>query len=887
MLDRVVVAAYAALLRAFPGRHRTRYFDEMVDAFRRELAERHARDGGWGAARFALSAAGDAVVAGLSERRRGVRQGGAGASRLLGDLGRDVTHAARGLARAWGFSFVCLFSIAIGLGVSLAVLMLFRVTLEPPFELDREGLVEVLVTPGSSWSYPDLADIRAATPSLQWAQWAVGEGTLRSSDVEPGERIVLGYVSPGYFETLGIELALGGALPKGDVATGAAVPVVLEWAFWSRTTGADPDVIGRTVTVNRTPHVVVGVAPRWFTFHETRFEVDAWVPLATHPFLAQPALQRWDRASQWLRVFARLPDGMSAAQMQASIRSVMVGLAEAHPTTNAERSARVFPFHWQSAEVVKDEGFIEMLVFGLAGVPLLVVCLNVAGMMLVRSATRERELALRLAIGSSRPRLVRFLMTEAVLLAAMGGLLALGALWTTLRVISWRYATPLPTSADIGPPTVALCMGVSLATTLVFGLLPAVRFSRPALLGALKDDVGGGSQRTGRMHRVAASLQTGLALPILVVAAGVTQGALSIGAVEFGVQEAGLVVWRPTDMAPEGYDETRTRELARALVDEIGAVAGVEAVAAGDGVPLDGRRASARVSSPETIDRATAEVTRVSPGYLETLGVRMLRGRGISPEDRIGSQPVVVVTASLAERIFPGESALGRRLTLTPSPDDAREFVVVGVAANVVGPMLESSTDNVFVPLLQEPTTTLALAVRASSSEPAEDLIARIREAALVSNPELARPPVAPFDSLVEARSDEFPIWAVFFSVIAGLLLLLSALGLYGVVAFTVAGRTREIGVRISLGSSRRQVLRMVVRDALRLAVPGLVLGAVLSVPAAKILDQTYVNIGLPTADMRVFAFAASMALGMVLVASLIPARRAAGVDPIEALRAE
>lgn len=886
MLDRVAVAAYAALLRAFPRRHRARYIDEMVDAFRRELAERHARGGGWGAARFALSALGDAVLAGLSERRRDSRQGGGGASVLLAALRRDVAHAARGLARVWGFSFVCLFSVAVGLGVTLAVLTLFWVTMEPPFELDREGLVEVLSTPRSTWSYPDLADVRAATPSLEWAQWAVGEGTLRSSDTEPGERILLGYVSPGYFETLRIEPMLGRGLPEGGERAGGAVPVVLEWGFWDRTTGADPDVIGRMVAVNRIPHVVVGVAPPWFTFHETRFEVDAWVPLATHPFLAGQAPQRWDRGAEWLRAFMRLPDGTSAGPAQASIRSVMAGLAEAHPSTNAERSARVYPYHWQSAEVVKDARLMEILP-GLAGLPLLVVCLNVAGMVLVRSASRERELALRMAIGSSRPRLVRFLMTEALLLAAVGGLLALGALWATLRTLSWRYAVPLPASAEIGSRTVALCMGLSLATTLVFGLLPALRFSRPELFRALRDDAGAGGRRTGRLHRVAASLQTGLALPVLVVAAGVTQGAVSMGGAEFGVRGESLVVWQPTDMAPEGYDEAGTLGLTRSLIEQIGAVAGVEAVAAGDGAPLDGQRASVRVSSPEALGRAIAEVTRVSPGYLEILGVPMLRGRDISPEDERGTQPVAVVTASLAERIFGGERALGRRLAIADPPDDTREYTIVGVAGNVVGAMLESSTDNVFVPLLQEPTTKVALVVRASSAGLAENLVARIRETALGAHPELARPPVSSFATLVEARSDEFPIWVAFFGMIAALMLLLSALGLYGVVAFTVAGRTREIGVRISLGSSRRRVLRMVVRDALKLALPGLVLGAVLSVPAARILDQLYVDIGLPTADARVFAFAASTAMGMVLFASLVPARRAAGVDPIEALRAE
>jgi hypothetical protein len=368
----------------------------------------------------------------------------------------------------------------------------------------------------------------------------------------------------------------------------------------------------------------------------------------------------------------------------------------------------------------------------------------------------------------------------------------------------------------------------------------------------------------------------------------VGQGALQITSVDFGVDEEGLVVWAPSDLAAEGYDAAAAERFARDLVREVGALPGVEAVVPSDRTPLDGRPQPVQISTPEGT-QATARMARVAPGWLDALGVPLLRGRSIERDDVPGSEPVAVVTAELAAELFPDGEPLRRRLTIEGPNGELRELTVVGVAGDLAGQFLGVGEDHVLVALAQEPSTVLGLAVRAAPASLADDgLPDAIERIGLELDPELARPNVAAFSTIVEEQSKEFSVWSAFFGVLAVLLLLLSALGVYGVVAFTVTSRTKEIGLRMALGSSREQVLRKVLWDGARLALPGLVLGALAGTAvAAQILNPMYVQIGLPLAGAGTLAAASAAAMGVVLASSFLPARRAASVDPLEALRGE
>lgn len=358
---------------------------------------------------------------------------------------------------------------------------------------------------------------------------------------------------------------------------------------------------------------------------------------------------------------------------------------------------------------------------------------------------------------------------------------------------------------------------------------------------------------------------------------------------DFGVCQECLVVWKPADLGPDGYDAAAADRFARDVVREVEGLPGVETVAPADGVPLDFSQRPARVSSAEAGTSATAQVTRVGPGYLEALGVPLLRGRPLGADDVAGAEPIAVITASLAKDLYADVSPLGYRLRLeTPEADD-REVTIVGVAADFASHSLEAPHDHVLLSLAQEPSAVLGLVVATAPGFQAQDaLVAGMERVALELDPELARPDVATFSAMVEDHAAEFPIWSAFFGLLAALLLMLSALGIYGVVAFTVASRTREIGVRMSLGSSRAEVVRKVLGDGARLAAPGLVIGSALGVVvAALVLNRIFVNIGLPLAGVGTLTAAAVASLATVLLASALPARRAASVDPLEALRAE
>ena len=888
----ILVRLYGLLLRAFPGAHRSRYSHEMADAFERELAAARAGVGAWGALRFALRGYLDAVVAGAGERRRSGRAGGGGGFEL--GLGRDLVHAARSLARSWTYSLVSLVSLAAGLGTTLAIMTLFRVTMEAPFDLDQEGLVEVLPTEEGqlegAWSYLDFVELQERVGALALTAWTVRDGSLRTEGTEVGQRVDIAYVSPGYFEVLRLEPALGSGLTADGGTDGDAVPVVVSHGFWRTQMGEATDVIGRVLTLNRAPHVVVGVAPGWFTFHDTRRSADAWVPLASHPALAADAPERLDREQAWIGVLGRVRGGATMEQADAAVQSVAAGLAETYPSSHESRGARVLAWHWQGAQAMSDNGWLMPALFGtLCGFLLLVVCLNLAGMALVRSTRRARELAVRVAIGSSRRRLVQVLMAEAIVLAAVGGILVVGVAALAVRLIAARYSVPVPASAEMDAPAIATWMAVAFGTTLVFGLVPALRFSRPELAAVIKEESGSGGRRSGVFHRLVASAQAGLAVPVLVVAVAVGQGALQMTSVDFGVEVEGLLVWAPSDLAAEGYDAAAAERFAQDLVREVGALPGVEAVVPSDRTPLDGWPQPVQVSTPDAGTPATARIVRVGPGWLDALGVPLPRGRSIEREDVPGAEPVAVVTAELAAELFLDGEPLGRRLTLEGPDGETREVTVVGVAGELAGQWPGSGEDQVFLALAQEPSTVLGLAVRTAAGSQGEDaLVAAIEQVVLLLDPELAQPDVSAFRTIVEEQSKELSIWTAFFGLLAVLLLLLSGLGVYGVVAFTVASRTREIGVRMALGSSREQVLRKVLWDGARLALPGLVFGALAGTAvSALILNQMFVEMGLPLAGASTLAAACAAALAVVLASSFLPARRAASVDPLEALRAE
>ena len=817
-------------------------------------------------------------------------------SRWFSDIGLDLRLAVRGLMRSKAFTAIAVFSLAMGIGVNTALFTLVHATwMQPvPGVNGADRIVELLSTRRGSeaqeWAYPDFLAVRDAdTPLEVVAGWKPREASLTMDDSSEQVRVI--YASPGYFRVLGVTPSRGRAfLPTEDGSPGQQPVAVLSHDLWQTRFGGDEDIVGSTIILNRTPHTVVGIAPEEFRGHRLlQASTDLWAPLMQHPLAAEDSFLR-DQDMRWVEMLGRLREGASVGEVNAALRTVFARLAEEYPESHEERGARALPFGPIPAMGRSDSMLGTVALFVLVGLVLLIICGNVAGMVLARSATRGREIAVRVALGSGRGRLVRHLMVEAIVLAVSGGALGvLMAFWVTYAILATSIGAQLPASVDFAPNGVILAFSLltTLATTLVIGLFPALRFSRPEIISSLKDEAGGGSRRVGRVHRWAASAQAGVALALLVTSGLFVR---SLGAMEqrdLGFEPADLLITR-IDLSREGYEAPEEAQtFLDGLREAVSAVPGVASVSIADGIPLDLSGNFTRVSRADLPEgegvSVTVEFTRASEGYFATIRTPILRGRGFESTDGPASEPVAVITESLAERLWPGEEALGRQARFPLVNVDARPYTVIGVVPNVASSTATRDIPHVFAAARQVYYQRNMVVVRGAADT--ATLVRSIQTAILNVDPTLPIPDVITSESLVRRSTSSHRVNATTAGGFGLLTLVLSAIGVYGVVAFAVANRTREIGLRMALGATRVEVLRGVLADAVRLAVPGLLVGALVAAVMAVIAQSELM--GLSPIDPVSFGAAAALLFLIVLLASLVPARRASKVDPMHALRYE
>lgn len=840
--------------------------------------------------------------------------------RALQSAGRDLIHAIRALAKARAFTGVCVLSLGVGMGTVIAILMVVRAIVGTPAHINPDGLVEVLVRPHGplqgrtggdidSWSYPDFVDLSQAQTGLSLTAWTFTETVLRVHDSDEPLRVAGMHVSSNYFATVGVTLARGtGFTPRGSEAA-AAPEVVVDYDLWQARLGARPDIVGTTITLNRVPHTVVGVTPERFRGHvgpEDSPDVRLWLPLGLHPRLTASDAFRFNREAEWLKVIGRLTPGTSRAQAQASASSVMAGLAAQQPSTNQfKAAAAVEPYHPMGARSRGEVVAVQATLFGLSGMVLFIVCLNVSGMMLVRAATRERELSVRLALGASRARLVQYILAEALVLALLGGLVAVAIILAIPATLIW-YLEFWHRDLDLFRPdiwTYAISAGLCCVTTFVFGLLPAIRFSRPNLVTALKDDAGGGGRRVGRLHRWTAAIQAGVAVPFLVIGGVKLDQVRTAAAADVGFEPAGLFAAR-VDLSGGGKTDVAKNApfLHEQLTRNLGEATGVSHVTIADGIPLDFRQRTTRVQADGSGTGFRAHTTRVDERYFDTLGIRVLRGRGITREDRAGGAPVVVLSEPLAAQLFPGQEAVGKRIRFTleslPMPgvgpnrqtlksggETDQTFTVIGVTADVVTSQMGTDRPQMFVPVAQHPVTSVLLIARANAADTM--MSAAFGNAVRGVDPDFAPSTMTTGARIVRRSVVDLATHSAMAVVCAGVALTLAALGVYGVVGFMVATRTREIGVRMALGASRPRVLRTVLADAVRVIVPGVVIGLVPAVLLVRVANMPETWYDLGGVEPLAYAVAAGVAMAVALVAGLPSARRAMKINPIQAMRAE
>ncbi len=811
---------------------------------------------------------------------------------------QDLRYAVRQLARAPGFTAVAALTLAIGIGANTALFSLANAIFARPLpEVGRPSgivwLTPVDVRDGRArvMSYPDFRDYRDSTGVFASAA-AMGNAEFAiSSNGEP-TRVHGVLVTADYFRTLEVRMALGRGFVAEDDRVGSRPVAVISHRLWQERFSGAIDVVGKRIVIDGRSFTIVGVTPQRFNGPSHSEARDVWVPLA----LAGTALPGFDglltsRTSWWLEAVARVAPGVSVARANAAVATVAARIARADSVGHAGVTARVSPM---TGGLGPNDGNDIYPVAILAGtvtlLVLLIACANVSNLLLGRAVARRRELAIRLSIGAARSRIVRQLLTESVLLAALGT--AIGVLMAT-----WAtdvLASIIPAPIDVSADTRVLWFTIAIAalTGVGFGVVPAVSATRADVTLALKDATVGVDRSRARLQRGFVVAQVSLSL-VLLVTAGMFLGALyKQTRVDVHFDANDRVLAAAFDLGLQGYSPERADAFIDQLRERAMALPSVEAVSFTNQVPMGERHigtditlAGDRLAGGRFGERHAVEVyeSTIRPDYFRAIGIPLSRGRDFTRNDRVGSEPVAIVSEDFARIAWPDEGAIGKRLSTNGA--NGPYMTVVGVAreALTMG-VTERLRPIVYIAQAQQPRV-LDLTVLVRRNGNAAELAPAVRKIMRELDRDL---PISGVQTLGQYRHDrgsESRLGSTLLAIFGTLALLLATIGVYAVMAFSVGQRTREIGVRVALGAARANIALMFVGEGLRLAATGLAVGLLLSLAVAKVLSSLF--LGLTVSDAITFAAGAGVLTLAAVSASWIPARRAARVDPMVALRNE
>ncbi len=811
-------------------------------------------------------------------------------------LAQDVRFATRMLARSPVFALVAIVVLAIGIGANTAIFSVVDgVLLRPLPYPEPERLVAVWET--NDQAGPDFRNRTEVSPAnlLDWQsrnQSFEQIGALAYTNTtlvgrEQPERLAGAAVTPNFFAAVGVTPAVGRAFEPGDGVPNAAPVAILSAGVWRRAFGADPDVVGTQITMGGRTVMVAGVMPDGFDMpFPINRTIDVWTPLKIDPAKA-------DRQSHFLYAVGRLRDDVTREAADAEMDAVAGQLAVEHPDTNRGREVNLVELH---SQIVGDvRGPLGLLFAAVAGV-LLVACGNVANMLLARTAHRRREIALRTALGGSRARIVRQLLTESTVLALAGGALGLALAWWSLDLLRALGPADVPRLADVGVrwPVFLFAVGASLATALVFGLGPALRSTGVDLAGAFK----AGSRTSGaklgdRARGLLVVAEVAVTIVLLVGAGLLVRSFVRLLDVDPGFDPKNALT---LDVAmPRAKYEKDERAIAFTsdVLARVRAIPGVEAVGTIDPLPLSGSNNSTTITIggqpiPAPADRLSIPFRLVTPGYFEAMGIPVLSGRSLADRDRENAPRAVVVSAAFARRFWPDAPAVGQNIHIGEDDDDPAAigpaYEIVGVVGDVRHSALDAEPQAEFyVPYLQEPSLYYTMIVR--SSTPTEQLVGSVRDAIRSVDPDQPIHDVMTMDQRIAesvARRRFAMLLAGAFAVVA---LLIASVGLYGVLAYFVEQREREIGVRMALGARRADVLRLVLGHGLGYTTVGLALGSAVAALLSGVLAAQL--FGVSPVDPATYASIDAVVFLVAVAATFIPALRATAVDPAIALRSE
>ncbi|MFI5227969.1 MAG: ABC transporter permease [Gemmatimonadales bacterium] len=814
--------------------------------------------------------------------------------RFIEHFARDLRLAIRTLSRTPAHSLTVVACLALGIGPNAAVFSwMDGILLHPyPGVAGQTRLVAVANTVKGSpdldeVSWNDFNDLETGTTAFSDLIVSKITGATITGG-ERAERVVGLLVSANYFQALGVRLLLGrGFEPSVDVGNGGHPQTVISYRLWQDRFGGDRSVIGKAIPFNGVPHTIIGVTAKEFLGTFVGYAMQFWVPASQQAVFDPSGYKLDDRGARWIEGFARLNPGVTFARAQAEASAVAARLATDYPTLDRGRGIRLLPLWDSPFDNAKDlQPMLRVMAIVVAFV-LLIVCANVTNLLLVRALSRRHEVTVRMAIGASRGLLMQQLLAEGAVLAALGTICGLGLAYAARNVLGSFFAprggVSLVIAGGFDWRVIALSFAAGAGCALLFAVAPAIDASSVDLAAALKSDsrLSIGGKGHGRIRSGLVLLQVCLSY-VLLVGAGLLLSSLNRQRSESPGFATDGVVTTTVNLFAGGYDTSRVRRFEADLVTGLRTVAGVRSAALGQSTPFATRpyaNGSIGVDAyvPARDERPTADYNAVTPGYFATLGIALESGRDFSPVDADTTRPVAIVSAAFAARYWPGKNPLGRRVRLQDKWMD-----VVAVAKDIrYRSLLKPSTPLVYVPLSQHSSTAVALFVRTPKG------VGGVAPA-IVRQIHAIDPTVSPYEILTMseqvARSTAAQqLAAALVALFASIALFLAAIGLYGVIAYVVSQRRRELSLRLAIGASPAHLMRLVLGDGVRLAFAGSLAGAATSLLTTRLLGDLLFRVN-PRAPMPII-IAFGVMIAVSLVATFRPARLAGRSDPAAALR--
>jgi predicted permease len=809
----------------------------------------------------------------------------------------DLRYGLRLIAKAPGFTVVVVAALALGICANTTVFSFINGLLLRPLSglKEPERLVAVYTSDYSSGpyggsSFPDYIDFRNQADTLEGLA-AYEDTVLTLSGEEAAERLRGVYVTGNFFDVLGVKPTLGRTLRSADDSPSQTTPVVISYSLWQRHFHGDPSVIGQSLKLNGQVYPVVGVMEQSFRGLRLGPPPEFWLPMAAFPSYA--ASGRGDRGIQ---VTGRLKPGVSVAQAQAQITTIAARLAQAYPETNlgtlerpneprpmtVVREARIEP------EAQSGIRFVSMLLFGAVGLVLLIVCANVANLLMARASARRREIAIRLALGAGRWRIIRQLLTESFLLAVIGGSIGLLATQWTARALPTFFPAEGAAGLDLSLDSRVLVftLGATLLTGIVFGIAPALQATRPNLVASLKQE----STQNQRMRRfglrnVLVVCQVALSLVLLIGAALFVRSLIQAISFDPGFASQNLLI-ASLETRGTGLNKEQGRAFYDEALQRVKTLPGVQSVTMTRVIPVSGggqrRGTHFEGYQPQPNEDTETNTNIVGLDFFSTMGIPIVRGRDFNANDVESSSQVVIVNEEVVRRYFAGQNAIGKRIRFGSEENPQRE--IVGIVRNAKYRTLREQTlPFIYLPLGQEYQPGMTMMVRTTSAP--SSLVAPLRNEMRALSKEVPVFAVQTMTDRIGAQLAAERMIAVLLSIFGGVALLLAAIGVYGVMAYSVAQRNREIGIRMALGAERVDILRLIVGQGLTLVLIGTGIGLLMSFALTRVLTNQL--FGISATDPLTFGAVIGVMMIVGLLACYLPARRATKVDPLVALRYE